>query len=746
MNKWIAGLVISGLLAGITAAREAEPGIAERLMKSVPEEFPRIEFSGFPEESMLLSHYLWYHFHHRGGNGLTLFNKEYLLTSDIWMGNAVPRGGDQTIQEIDRNLLLGMQIDEEGYVQTHQHFSHAHDEGWPFPMWTQSDIDPDHIKGKTAGWHFQPLEQVPGWVGDALRRWQATEYCSAEAAANWELLHLKSIGIKNNRWQLEATGPSPALQTPAGYPINAFDAPYLQLRWKRSSRIETDYVPYIEWKRENDADFGVDRRVYFYPEKTPLSGDFWHSIVTMYRHPKWKGEIQRLRIALDPGGADGRFEIDSFFTVYDTRHTINNPIFILASARYFNWTGDRAFLRRNINRMRRALRYQQTVLGGLKFHHIRNPWPGHDGLPGFVRDAQGEITIHSGHGIGNNYWDLMPFGWDDLYATSQYYAATLAMADIEAAILQNPGWNMPAGALQLDPEPLRRHARKVKETANQKFWNDDTGRFVACIDKNGNAHDFGYTFLNLDAIWYGLANKKHARRIMEWISGERLVEGDTSTGQDIYHWRFGPRASTLRNVSWYGQGWYHPENIAWGGQVQDGGAVLGFSFYDLWARLHLLGADNAWQRLQEILDWEKDVQQAGGYRQYYKDGRHGNTLQGCGTPGGLGIDCEFYESSLVPSIVVYGFLGITAEPHGALAIHPNLPKACPQINIQNLRYHRVCMDLQVQNHNIQIKLKSDPLSPLNIHLATQWKSKAAPRLQNVFILPSAGEYSFIMKK
>ena len=34
-----------------------------------------------------------------------------------------------------------------------------------------------------------------------------------------------------------------------------------------------------------------------------------------------------------------------------------------------------------------------------------------------------------------------------------------------------------------------------------------------------------------------------------------MVEGDTSTGPDIYHWRFGPRATTRRNLDYYFWGW-----------------------------------------------------------------------------------------------------------------------------------------------------------------------------------------------
>ena len=63
---------------------------ADPLMSQVPADFPRFTFASHPEQAQLLSHYLWHHFHHRLGNSPTLFNKEYVLTSDIcsFAGNA----------------------------------------------------------------------------------------------------------------------------------------------------------------------------------------------------------------------------------------------------------------------------------------------------------------------------------------------------------------------------------------------------------------------------------------------------------------------------------------------------------------------------------------------------------------------------------------------------------------------------------------------------------------------------------
>ncbi len=735
------------VFAARAADGDATDGTSERgvgrLLQDVPHDFPRFGFAGHSEQAQLLSHYLWYHLYHRGGPSLTLFNKEYLLTADIWLGNASPRGATARIQDVHRGLLLGVRIDGEGYVSSHQHFSHAHDLGWPFPTWAQVDSDPDKVKGKAVGWHFQPLDQVPGWVGGLyLRRWKKAEYAGQTAASLWELANVKSLGIQENRWRLQATGPSPTLLSPRGYTLDAVNAPYLQLRWRRVGTPRTGAVPYVEWLRATDQQFSPDRRVYFYPEKTSLSHDCWHSIMTMYRHPQWKGKIKRVRICLAPGPCDDQFEIDSFFTVYDTRHTINNPILILASCRYFNWTGDLDFLRRQINRLRQALRYQQSIMGGLQFNRIRNPWPGHDGLPGWTRTTDGTLTMHPGHGIGSNYWDILPFGWDDAYATNQYYAATIAMADLEQAIAQHPGWDIPRGALKLDPESLRQHARQVKETANRLFWDGTKRRFIACIDKHGDRHDYGYTFLNLDAIWYGLATEEHARAIMDWISGRRVIVGDTSTGADIYRWRFGPRATTVRNIQWYCQGWYDPASLPWGGQVQDGGAVLGFTFYDLWARLRVFGPDDAWQRLQTILEWEKEVQAAGGYRRYYDGGTHGTTLQGGGTCGGLGIDCEFYESSLLPAIIPYGFVGLDARPDGRLAIAPRLPKACPEMSVHDMLYHNVRFDIRVTRETIELDCKDVPLHPIHVLLQGDWTRAGTDWHGSDCVLDRKGAYRF----
>jgi len=708
------------------------------LLPDTPKQFPRFFFSGSPSDACWLSRYLWYHFKNRLGHGPGMFNQEYLTTSDLWMADALHPGWQGTIQQIIKNDLLQVRIDPEGYIHTHQHFSHAHEQGWPFPMWTQAQTGPE---GFTAGWHFQ--DDGIGWVWEHyLRHFPNIPFCRQESIQGWTLENVESSGIINNKWQLRATGISPTITTPEGIRIDAFNAPFLQLRWKREN-TNLDKVPYVEWMRESDDAFSPERRVYFVPGSGNPDYEAMtqcqHLMATMYRHPLWKGFIKRLRICLAPGENRGDFALDSFFTVYDTRHPINNPVYIMACWNYFRWTGDLNFLHQVIGRMRMALRYQQTVMNGLKLNHIRNEWPGHDGLPGYTTNPDGTITLHYGHGIGNNYWDLLPFGWDDMYSTAQYYASLRIMATLERAIKQHPEWGLPDGPLASDPDELEKHAEAVKQTANAKFWNPETKRFFACIDQKGNTHDYGFTFLNLDAIWYGIATDEHAKDIMDWLEGNRTVPDDTSVGEDIYFWRFGPRATTRRNIEWYGQGWIHPERIPWGGQIQDGGAVLGFTFYDLMARLRVLGPDNAWNRLREIIEWEREVWSEGGYRPYYE--KRGVTLQGGGTAGGIGIDFEFFESSLLPSIVVYGFLG-AAPTASELVLDPQIPSQSPEIGIANLYYRDTLLDVLASRQEIVIHVKQQPPQPITIRATESWQRADSSDPKTTITISKTGTYRF----
>jgi hypothetical protein len=460
-----------------------------------------------------------------------------------------------------------------------------------------------------------------------MQGWHGTEEKTQEG---WTLANAADGGIRDAAWHITLTAPGASVTTPPLL-IDVLQAPFLQLRWKATGLGNAQ--PFIEWTTNDDPRFTVDKRMYF----PPIESDaFVFAMVPMFEHPKWQGEITQLRIHFDNRTAGPVVGIQALFAQYDTRHNINNGNFASGCANYFFWTRDINFLRDNINRMRTAIRYVMTTFKTLENDAVVTPYVGHCGRSGIYRNPDGAKTILPGLGIGNNYWDLLPMGYKDAYATMHFYDALKHMSAIERAVAAHPEWDIPGGVLALDPDLLEQHAADIKRKGNRIFWNGKTKRFNCAIDVDGNAYDYGFTFLNLEAIYYDFATPAHAEAIMKWICGERIVPGDTSQGEDIYHWRFGPRATTKRNIEYYIWSWSNPEKIPWGGQVQDGGAVLGFSYHDLMARLKMRGPDNVARRLSEIMAWFEEVTKAGGYRAYYNGAREGK-LQGGGTAGGLGL-------------------------------------------------------------------------------------------------------------
>jgi len=586
-------------------------------------------------------HYLQYHA--RRGPMPTVWD-EWLSGSTLWP--AVRSEG--MADKIERGWVKALStryLDAEGYVASHQHSSIAHQHGWPFPFWQQGGPG-------TWGWHFS-LRGVPhNWDGSPARTQEG-----------WSLEGAADRGIAEEKWNVELVGPHATLTTPP-LEILPDQAPFIQLRWSaaRLPRVQ----PFLEWTTEAHPEFGPERRFYFGSIREDEGVVF--TMIPVYKSPTWKGPVTRLRLNFNNPVPGGRVGIQALFTQYDTRHNVNNASFVRGCSQYFRWTGDLGFLRGNLQRMRLATCYMMEDLGGRSERCIIAPFSGHDGRSGIERRPDGQKIIHSGRGSGNNYWDILPMGYRDAYATIQYYDALNVMADLEDEVAAHPEWAMPAGPLALDSTDLRQEAQAVKDYAGKLFWNEQTGRFVAGIDRDGQAHDYGFTFVNCEAVCYDFATAEQAESILQWLSGERTVAGDTSQGPDIYHWRFGPRSTTRRNIDWYGFYWYDPESLPWGGQVQDGGAVLGFSYHDLLARLSTRGPDNTWSRLRE--------------------------LQGCGTCGGLGLDCEFFESILVPQIMINGFLGF--EPRGnGFRINPRLPAEWPQLTITRIRLHD--MVLMVSN-------------------------------------------------
>lgn len=224
------------------------------------------------------------------------------------------------------------------------------------------------------------------------------------------------------------------------------------------------------------------------------------------------------------------------------------------------------------------------------------------------------------YGSGSsNYWDNLCFGNLDAYETALFYHALEAMANIEDLRGEKTA-----------AEDYRNLMTLVHEKFDELFWNPETGRYIACIDTEGNKHDFGLTFLNTEALTYGLGDKEKAKLIFDWLDGERTVEGDTITGSAIKdyaevintalgedaltgNYEFALRTNTLaieEKKSADGEYWWFSlnggikvgegENAAFTHHLENGGYIFYTLYYELTARAKYQSAERMLDRAEAL--------------------------------------------------------------------------------------------------------------------------------------------------
>ncbi len=338
----------------------------------------------------------------------------------------------------------------------------------------------------------------------------------------------------------------------------------------------------------------------------------------------------------------------SFLHLGHSKHYVTPAIFTAGLSHWHLMHRNAAFLQNTfpktkgtlLERMRKAMRYQLETMGGQRGVLT-------------IRDPQHDGTVK---GQSGNYWDGWRFGYQSAYENTLYYESLRWMSRLESSL----GNHQQASAYAA----LR---DVVKKRYNELFWDDTKGRYIGAIDAEGNRHDYGFTFVNLEAIASGIALPKRAEKVLQWLDGERIVDSDTSKGADIYHFRIAPRANTLAaeavKPSWW-DNWtmeVGPGTMGeYGKQIQNGGHIFYVSYYDLMARLRTRGADAAFRRMRVILD------------EFHKDQlrrKPGNRL---GSTHLEGILREFPESGLVPLFFVTGILGLEPDADG-LRISSSLP-------------------------------------------------------------------------
>ena len=583
--------------------------------------------------------------------------------------------------------------------------------GWPFPEYVLA------LGSKAAGWE---------WNGSDPQGWT---FENADAEVKDGYLHVRTSAA------------SPRLTSPA-FSANWFHAPFVMIDIAYDEldggAAEPDCVLTLRWTTVEEPGFSDERSVRsdawpVIPIAEVTKGFARRLWLPMYLHPEWHGKtITRIRIEPLSGDAPHAIalRLNTVRLDYDTRHAVNNPIYVRACARKFFWDGDAQWLGRELPRMHKAMEFMLTHMQARKLGLLdQSFFVGHDGL-GWETPTKRRI----GHGIGSNYFDISPMGPRDLESSVMYLEAVRAMAGVEAYVAAHPELDSPRPTVTAPDgkstvtcsetsSSLRALAERSRKAIHREFWSSQTRRYGGWRDVNGALHDYGYTHFNLEALAAGIPRPAAARSVLSWLDGSRVVDGDTSAGGDIYHWEFAARLSTKHNMLHWSWAWArqagedeeHDEynqtvaslGVPWGDQVQDGGATLFTTFFDVKGRLRYGDADGAWRVWRSMLDHHGKVLAHGGrghrfYRDYYEADPSRGVLQGGGPPGGLGLDEEFVESLLTPTAWVTAWLGIAAPEPGVLEIAPTLPEALSEMGVRNVIYRGNRLDVRVERGAIDL--------------------------------------------
>ena len=450
-----------------------------------------------------------------------------------------------------------------------------------------------------------------------------------------------------------------------------------------------------------------------------------------YLHPSWKGNIEKLRIEIKPKAGKKlslSLKTNYFALQTDTRLTTNNAYYLMAMEEYISWTGDMKMLENHLDDMRRALLFSLEALDG-KSGLLKTD---------YISGKKTTVVAPQKFGMqGNGWYDCNLTGSINLEANVVFYQSILAMIkleklakeagiDIGETSIRNP-WPFNHGAKNIvysyDEQTLTELAEKVRNTVRQDYdkgglWNPKTGRFAWGIFDEGSADgaegeamDYGHTEANLTAVMCGLASEEQTKSIFSWLNGDRIVEGDDSTGKDIYFYEFGPRLCTKD------QGKSSNTVVQlkkFGTDIQNGGISAHISYYDLMARNSVLGANDSFKQFKTIQKWYEKVLAAGGegqnlYIQYYASMQLENpekapqySMAGGGTVGSVGLGYEFYEASLVYASVPRLYFGLDSTKYRELTVAPNLPDDLDYLTISNLMFYGVTYDMKASDNKVKI--------------------------------------------
>jgi len=231
----------------------------------------------------------------------------------------------------------------------------------------------------------------------------------------------------------------------------------------------------------------------------------------------------------------------------------------------------------------------------------------------------------------------------------------------------------------------------------------ETIAIIGVVDAADNAYN-QLTFPSQPAGYYILRMSNPNGTVGWWAS---------EWSNTIYDRWVMPRVSTLDNQDWWQAavlGGTPPDNpnfaYHWDVQLQNGGADLYESGFDIWARARWYDADNAWERLEWILRRWLDPDRMSGNASFYGHGIQGGSL-GAGAIGWCWS--EFPETGVLGAAFFNGFFGVEPSARG-LRFQPAIPTGhgITTLGARNISYFGALFDIEATTDSITFTCTSNP--------------------------------------
>ncbi len=232
---------------------------------------------------------------------------------------------------------------------------------------------------------------------------------------------------------------------------------------------------------------------------------------------------------------------------------------------------------------------------------------------------------------------------------------------------------------------------------------DEIVATTSVVDAVDNAFNT-LTFASQPAGYYILRIDNPNGRVGWWAS---------EWSNTIYDRWVMPRVSTLDNQAWWQAavlGGTLPTDpdfaYHWDVQLQNGGADLYESGFDIWARARWYDADSAWERMEWLLRRWLDPDRMSGNASFYGHGIQGGS-QGAGAIGWCWS--EFPETGVLGAAFFNGFLGVDPSARG-LRFNPAIPTGhgITTVGARNISYFGALFDIEATVDSITCTCTRNP--------------------------------------